>query len=238
MRSKKLYIAMLIMVLAFMIGLYVVKLWFPEQFAMSIGNDRIIWLGEFIDAHVWIRFAFMLGIGLIFDFFYFGAVCRQKILEWRLLLIVVLYNVALNIYYCFAPVDIIVRYSMLVMLVSSCYMILLPTLFTNELLPLAVTYCVNLMSQELFIMIKDVVTISANANSLTTLLFALDNYLWMVICYLVFNIKNKDGEMGSLKPLYGKSEFYAKKKAKAEKKIAKQNEIIKACDEEIAKGNN
>ena len=44
--------------------------------------------------------------------------------------------------------------------------------------------------------------------------------------------------MGSLKPLYGKSEFYAKKKAKAEKKIAKQNEIIKACDEEIAKCNN
>lgn len=117
----------------------------------------------------------MLGIGLIFDFFYFGAVCRQKILEWRLLLIVVLYNVALNIYYCFAPFDIIVRYSMLVMVVSSCYMILLPTLFTNELLPLAVTYCVNLISQELFIMIKDVVTISANANS------AIYNFLLFIV---------------------------------------------------------
>lgn len=36
-------------------------------------------------------------------------------------------------------------------------------------------------------------------------------------------------------PLYGKSKFYAKKKARAEKKIEKLQEIIKVCDEELAK---
>lgn len=38
-------------------------------------------------------------------------------------------------------------------------------------------------------------------------------------------------------PLYGKSNFYAKKKARAEKKIAKLQEIIRVCDEELAKEN-
>lgn len=36
-------------------------------------------------------------------------------------------------------------------------------------------------------------------------------------------------------PFYGKSKFYSKKKARAEKKIAKQQAIIKVCDEELAK---
>lgn len=34
-------------------------------------------------------------------------------------------------------------------------------------------------------------------------------------------------------PLYGKSKFYAKKKEKALKKIAKLQEVVKACDEKI-----
>ena len=44
--------------------------------------------------------------------------------------------------------------------------------------------------------------------------------------------------MGHCKPLYGESvEFYEKKKAKALKEIAKQEDIIAVCEEEIAKLN-
>lgn len=42
--------------------------------------------------------------------------------------------------------------------------------------------------------------------------------------------------MGMVKPWFGKSKnFYAKKKAKALKRIAKQNAIIKLCDEALGK---
>ena len=36
-------------------------------------------------------------------------------------------------------------------------------------------------------------------------------------------------------PFYGKSKFYAKKRAKLLKKIAKLQEKVKVCDKEIAK---
>jgi hypothetical protein len=39
----------------------------------------------------------------------------------------------------------------------------------------------------------------------------------------------------ALPPLYGKSKFYEKKKKKALKKIAKLQEVVKLCDEELAK---
>lgn len=42
--------------------------------------------------------------------------------------------------------------------------------------------------------------------------------------------------MGMMKPLYNKSvKFYEDKKAKALKKIAENEEIVKICDEEIKK---
>ena len=41
-----------------------------------------------------------------------------------------------------------------------------------------------------------------------------------------------------LPPLYGKSNFYAKKKEKALKEIAKLQEIVKECDKELAKNEN
>ena len=36
-------------------------------------------------------------------------------------------------------------------------------------------------------------------------------------------------------PLYGKSKFYSKKRAKLLKKISKLEEKVKVCDKEIAK---
>lgn len=39
-------------------------------------------------------------------------------------------------------------------------------------------------------------------------------------------------------PLYGKSKFYEKKRAKALKKIAKLENIVELCDEIIAKNEN
>lgn len=41
--------------------------------------------------------------------------------------------------------------------------------------------------------------------------------------------------MGNLKPLYGKSKFYAKKREKLLKKIAELEEKVKVCDKEISK---
>lgn len=42
----------------------------------------------------------------------------------------------------------------------------------------------------------------------------------------------------TLPPFYGKSKFYAKKKAKALAKIAKYQAIVKECDKELAKNEN
>ena len=44
--------------------------------------------------------------------------------------------------------------------------------------------------------------------------------------------------MGWAKPLYGKSKFYEKKKAKALKKIAELQLIVEECNKEISNNEN
>lgn len=41
--------------------------------------------------------------------------------------------------------------------------------------------------------------------------------------------------MGMVKPWYGKEKYWTKQRAKAVAKVEKYNNIIKVCDEEIAK---
>ena len=190
--NKKVFISMLTLSVIFLVGLYVFKIFFPQEFMMSIQSEKIIQICEFIDNHKWANILFGFGIGIVFDYFYFGAVCRQKILNWKLLLIIIFYGIGLNCYYNFVPVNFIANNSTLIMAISSCYMILVPIFFTNELKPLAITYCANFLSQSLFIVIRNITMISANTTSLTTFLFALDNYLWIICCYLIFNMKEKE----------------------------------------------
>ena len=47
--NKKVFISMLILSISFLLGLYVFKIFFPQEFMMSIQNERIIAIGTFID---------------------------------------------------------------------------------------------------------------------------------------------------------------------------------------------
>ena len=45
--NKKVFISMLILSISFLLGLYVFKIFFPQEFMMSIQNERIIAKGKF-----------------------------------------------------------------------------------------------------------------------------------------------------------------------------------------------
>ena len=45
MRNKKLYISMLILVCAFLVSMYILKIFFPQEFVMAIENERFIQIG-------------------------------------------------------------------------------------------------------------------------------------------------------------------------------------------------
>ena len=50
--NKKVFISMLSLVISFLVGIYVLKIFFPEEFMMSIQNEQLVAIGKFIDSHI------------------------------------------------------------------------------------------------------------------------------------------------------------------------------------------
>lgn len=192
--NKKVFISMLVLTITFLVGLYVLKIFFPNEFVMVIENEKLIVVGEFIDNHIAIDFILGVILGIIFDYLYFGAVCRKLKLNFKLVLVIVVYNVIYNSLYTFLSTNIISEYSSIFIIASTIYMILLPVLFTKELLPLSITYTINSISQLLSLSIRSLNVLLTTSNFITMFFMAIETYLWLVLCLIIFNYKEKENK--------------------------------------------
>ena len=192
--NKKVFISMLVLTITFLVGLYVLKIFFPNEFVMVIENEKLIVVGEFIDNHIAIDFILGVILGIIFDYLYFGAVCRKLKLNFKLVLVIVVYNVIYNSLYTFLSTNIISEYSSIFIIASTIYMILLPVLFTKELLPLSITYTINSISQLLSLSIRNLNVLLTTSNFITMFLMTIETYLWLVLCLIIFNYKEKENK--------------------------------------------
>lgn len=189
--NKKVFIAMLILTISFLVSFYVLKIFFPQEFVMSVSNERLVMIGNFIDSHKILSFGIGIIMGCIFDYLYFGAVCRKIKLNFKLIIIIVIYNIAYNSLYTFLPAEILIEHSSLFVVASTCYMIMTPMFFTKELLPLSITYCINYISQTLSLYIRNLALLLTNTNFITMFLMTAETYLWLVLCLIIFNYKKR-----------------------------------------------
>lgn len=189
--NKKVFISMLALVVSFLVGIYVLKIFYPEEFMMTIQNEKLIKVGTFIDNHKWLYLIVYFISGLISDYLYFGAVCRQKLLNWKLLLIIIIYDLAFASLYTFGTIELISELSNVIIALSTAYMIFVPMLFTKELKPLSITYTANYVSQALSLYIRSLPILLITTNILTTLLMSVECYFWLLLCYIIFNYKEK-----------------------------------------------
>lgn len=185
--NKKVFISMLSLCVAFLVGCYVLKIFFPQEFALGIDNARIIAIGTYIDTHKWASMLFGILTGILFDWFYFGSVTQKLIPHFALIIVMVVYNVLLAVYYFCLPIEIVANNATTIVVISNLYMILTPMFFTNHIKPLSITYSINIVSQLLLLFIRDLSLITDNINSLTSLIWGIDNYLWIMLTYIIFN---------------------------------------------------
>lgn len=194
--NKRVFVSMVVLVVAFLLGMYILKFFFPEHFLFAIENDTIIEIGNYIDSHAWAAAIFYFVIGVIFDWLYFGSVCQKLIPKTALAIIIVICNLAYSLYSALAPNDVVQNNALFVSAISTCYMLLMPIFFNKNVNALSITYCVNYFSQALSLAIRSIALNTANLNALTTVLLSFDNYLWLALCFIVFNYKRKEIDYG------------------------------------------
>ena len=80
---KKILKTMIALVIIFLLALYVLKIFFPEQFIIVIENNALIIIGNFIDKYWILNELVAIITSFITYWLYLGAVTKKWCLNWK-----------------------------------------------------------------------------------------------------------------------------------------------------------
>ena len=130
--NKKVFVSMLILSVVFLVSQYVFKIFFPQEFMMSIQNERIIQIGEFIDSHKWI-YIICCGLTSFLTYWLYCCACSGRLyLKWYELLEIIVVVAICRV------VDL--YDTNMAIIISWCSFMFLPALMGGELKRCAIVF--------------------------------------------------------------------------------------------------
>ena len=181
--NKKVFKTMIALVIVFLLACYILKIFFPEQFVLSVENKTIIAIGNYIDSNEWAYYLFGIFTSFLTYWLYLCAVCRRWYLNWWQCLIV-LVAIGASIGFTFVDVN-------LSSAISVCSMLLLPIFFKANTKATLVVFSTHYLSQALTLSIRNLPIYIAYYNSLVFTLITLECYFWLLLFYIYFNYKGE-----------------------------------------------
>ena len=182
--NKKVFISMLSLSVCFLIGMYVLKFFFPEEFMMCIQNEKLITIGTFIDSHEWLYYI-CCGATAFITYWLYCCACKGSLrLKWyeilEILLVIVICRVV-NFY------DVTMATA-----ISMSSFFFLPAIMKGDLRRSALTYTTHTMCQALSLGIRNLPIYLTSTNFITMLILGLESYLWLILFYIIFNYKKRE----------------------------------------------
>ena len=182
--NKKVFISMLVLTISFLVGLYVLKIFFPAEFMMSIQNEQIIKIGTYIDNHLWLRYLCAGITSFITYYLYCCASSHRLYLKWYETLYIVGVVVGCRLINFYDPT--------MATVISTVSFIFLPALTKGDLKTSAIVYTTHGIAQGLSLTIRSLPIYLVSVNYVTTLFMVGEMYLWLLLFYIVFNYKKKE----------------------------------------------
>jgi hypothetical protein len=184
--NKKVFVSMLTLCIVFLAGLYIAKIFFPQEFMMSIQNERIVKIGTYIDNNKWLYYI-CCGITSYLTYYLYCCACSHRLtLKWEehlMIFGVVVLSRAVNFY------D-----ENLATALSVTSFLFLPALMNGYLKTSAIVYTIHGFAQVLSLGIRNLPMYLHSINFITTFCFGIECYLWLALSYIIFNYKKKEVE--------------------------------------------
>lgn len=184
--NKKVLKTMIALVIVFLLACYILKIFFPEQFVLSVENETIIVIGEYIDNNEWANYIFGIITSFITYWLYLCAVCRRWYLKWYEIIIVLLV-IGGSIGLSLLDTNIYSAYSVITFIV-------LPLIFKSDLKSVAIVFSIHSLSQTMSLTIRNLPMYITSLNNLVILILSLDMYFWLLLFYISFNYIREDKE--------------------------------------------
>lgn len=181
--NKKVFVSMLVLTMVFLAAMYVLKIFFPQEFILIVDNSQLIKIGDYIDNHLWAYYVYTSITAFITYFFYLCAVCRKKYLNIKEFGIVVL---TIIITFIVDKFDLT-----LAMHLNISSMLILPLIFKARLKEVAIVYSIHGLAQCLSLNIRQL-PLYLIANSVTSTLLIIECYFWLLLFYIIYNYKKEE----------------------------------------------
>lgn len=175
---------MLILSIVFLVGMYVLKIFFPQEFVLAVENERIIAIGNFIDSHLWLRYLCGEITSFITLWLYCCIACRRKRLGIKNIIIILISVVILRVLSIY---DI-----NLCTILNTCIFFILPAIVNGNLRWVATTFTIHSLAQYLSLSIRSLpLYFTHSLNFVTTIMMSIDCYLWLILLYVISNYKKE-----------------------------------------------
>lgn len=185
--NKKVFVSMLTLCVVFLVGLYIAKIFFPQEFMMSIQNERVIKVGTFIDNHKWLFYICGAITAFITYWLYCCASSGRKYLYWYecLEILAVILSIRLLSFYDDNIASILE--------ITSFFF--LPAIMKGNINNCAISFTIHGISQGLSLTIRSLPIYLRTFNFATKFVIGLESYLWLVLLYIIFNNKENKKEI-------------------------------------------
>lgn len=181
--NKKVFKTMIALVVIFLVGMYILKIFFPQEFVMAIQNDKIIEIGNYIDTNKWLYYPFCILTSFITYYLFTCATTRQwKLKWWQCLLILGVIGASIGLEF----VDI-----NLCTALSYTSFVFVPVICGARAKELGVCYTIHIFSQTLTVSIRNLPMYIQYYNTLFAICLTFEMYLWLVLFYLFYNYKKE-----------------------------------------------
>lgn len=181
--NKKVLKVMIALVAVFLIALYVVKIFYPQQFVMTVSNEKLIVIGQYIDSHLWLRYLCAGLTSFITYSLYCCACSRRWFLKWyeySIIIAVIITARLIN----FVDTNIATALSISAFL-------FLPAIMNGNIKISALVYSFHCLAQCLSLSIRNLPIYLTTTNYLTVFLLGIESYLWLILFYFVFNYRKE-----------------------------------------------
>ena len=182
--NKKVIKTMIALTMTFLLGFYILKIFFPEQFVMAITNEHIVAFGKFVDEHLWFHIILGTITSFITYWLYTCACCGKTRLGWKVCLIILCAAIGLQIIYYFVDTSIFTP-------LSISFMLLLPAFIKADARSIAIVFSTHYIAQWLSLKIRDLPTLLTNVNYATIFLMTVECYFWLLLFYFYNSYRRK-----------------------------------------------
>ena len=174
---------MVILCISFLFACYYLKIVAPEEFALSISNDRVLMIGDIIDNSLYLTYLTTGITSFVTYYLYCCAACSRikfRLLELLEIIITVLLVRFLSLY------D-----TALASGVQLASFLFLPAIMKGSLRNSAVTYTVHCVSQGLSLSIRNLPLYFNRINSAVAIIAGSECYVWLILMATLFYRKEK-----------------------------------------------